>query len=323
MKVGGGVSYIVGPMGAGKTLRAVRGIINGVCNRKYVVTNIRLREGWEYKVANHVARTASKAKKERIAAKVKGYYLFVEELDHAFNLITGTEIPGTSEGRALFYWDESQNDLNNRTWRGKSADDEKRKAEAEKRVDILEVATQFRKLGIEGYVLSQHTDNTDVAIRRACNWVIRLQNQREQTRMLGMRVTPWPLFLAFWYPSNVVLGKAQPVKTERYFLDWHRHLYDTMGLYHGVANRAEGGRVMLPVHGLSDEEKAHLLKTVAAGNIPAATEGESDEEGEATSSRSRLWVPPGSSSPSLGDAGRSRTPKLRVPIPTSAPGGSS
>jgi hypothetical protein len=246
---------------------------------------------------------------------MRGYYLFVEELDHAFNLITSTEIPGTGESRAKFYWDESQNDLNNRTWRGKSADDKKRREEAEKRVDILEVATQFRKLGIEGYVLSQHTDNTDVAIRRACNWVIRMQNQREQTRVLGMRITPWPLFLAFWYPANVVMGKAQPIKTERYFLDWHRKIYDTMGLYHGVANRAEGGRVTLPKHGLSDEEKDYLLKKLSGGVSPAALgdaliEGSTSPEPERSSA---LWTP------SSGDGGRSRTPTFRVPIPTSAP----
>lgn len=311
MKVGGGVSYIVGPMGSGKTLRAVRGIVRAVCNHQYVVTNIRLMEGWENCVASHIARTASRSKKQRIAERIRGYYIFVEELDHAFALITSTEIPGKGEGRAKLYWDESQNDLNNRTWRGKSADDAKRREEAEKRVDILEVATQFRKLGIEGYVLSQHTDNTDVAIRRACNWVIRLQNQREQTRLLGMRVTPWPLFLAFWYPANVVIGKSQPVKTERYFLDWHRKIYDTMGLYHGVEKRKEAGRVTLPLEGLSDEQKKRILEIVMAGGNPATT---TSVEDDATSlRRSSLWTP------ASGDAGRSRTPTLRVPIPTSAP----
>lgn len=319
MNVGGGVSYIVGPMGSGKTLRAVRGLIKALCNHQYVVTNIRLIDGWEHVVASHYARTASKARKERIAERLRGFYLFVEELDHAFNLITSTEIPGKGESRAKFYWDESQNDLNNRTWRGKSANEQTRREEAEKRVDILEVATQFRKLGIEGYVLSQHTDNTDVAIRRACNWVIRMQNQREQTRMLGMRITPWPLFLAFWYPSNVVIGKANPVKTERYFLDWHRRIYDTMGLYHGVANRAEGGRTPLPAHGLTDAEKEYLLKMISGGVSPAAN-GAADDKAVTSSARSELWTP--SSSPSSPGAGRSRKPTFRVPSPTSLPGGS-
>jgi len=315
MNVGGGVSYIVGPMGSGKTLRAVRGIVRAVCNHQYVVTNIRLIEGWENVVANHVARTASKAKRKRIAERVKGYYIFVEELEHAFTLITSTEIPGKGEGRAKLYWDESQNDLNNRTWRGRSADDKKRREEAEKRVDILEVATQFRKLGIEGYVLSQHTDNTDVAIRRACNWVVRLQNQREQMRVLGMRVTPWPLFLAFWYPANVVIGKANPIKTERYFLDWHRNIYDTMGLYHGVEKQRAEGRVALPIVGLSDDQKEKLLQIVMAGGNPATTSVEDETTTSSEQpSRSSLWTP------ASAGAERSRIPTLRVPIPTSAPG---
>jgi hypothetical protein len=46
-----------------------------------------------------------------------------------------------------------------------------------------------------------------------------------------LRVTPSPLFLAARYPTNIPLGtKARPTKVERYFLGWHRHLYDTFGV---------------------------------------------------------------------------------------------
>ena len=49
---------------------------------------------------------------------------------------------------------------------------------------------------------------------------MRLQNQREQTRLLGLRVSPWPLFLASWFPTHIVHGKTgSPVKVERYFRD--------------------------------------------------------------------------------------------------------
>lgn len=262
MKVGGGMSYIVGPMGSGKTLRAVRGITLALCNHKYVVTNIPLREGWADTVARHAAPFSSQEKRQRIADKLQRFYLFADNLDDAETLLTGADFPGDKEGRVKWYWDESHNDLNNRTWQGRSADEKKRAAEREKRTDLLEVTTQFRKLGVEGYVLSQHTDNTDAQIRRVCNYVIRMQNQREQTRLLGMRITPWPLFLAFWYPANVVIGKSQPLQTERYFLSWHRHIYDTMSLYHGLKG-SERGRLPLPVGGLETSVE-ELIATLNA-----------------------------------------------------------
>jgi hypothetical protein len=261
MKIAGGMSYIVGPMGSGKTLRAVRGITKALCNHNYVVTNVPLKEDWPYLIARHAAPFASRAKRQRIADKLQRFYLFAETLDDAQLILTQAGFPGTKEGRVKWYWDESHNDLNNRTWQGRSADEQKRAKQREERVDLLEVTTQFRKLGIEGYLLSQHTDNTDAQIRRTCNFVIRMQNQREQTRMLGIRVTPWPLFLAFWYPANVVIGKTQPLQIERYFLSWHRHLYDTMSLYHGLKG-SEQGRFELPPEGLnhSVEELLAILR---------------------------------------------------------------
>jgi hypothetical protein len=79
---------------------------------------------------------------------------------------------------------------------------------------------------------------------------VRLQNQREQTRLLGLRVTPWPLFLAIWLPTNTPLvSKQKPLKVERYFLDWHRHLYDTHGLYHGLEAADELDVIRLPEGG--------------------------------------------------------------------------
>ena len=249
MKIGGGMSYIVGPMGSGKTLRAVRGICDALCRHEYVVTNVPLKDGWADLIARHASPLGSKAKRQKIADKLQRYYIFTEGLEDATLILTGATFPGAREGRVKWFWDESHNDLNNRTWQGRSVQDEERKVERAARIDLLEVTTQFRKLGIEGYLLSQHTDNTDAQVRRACNFVIKMQNQREQTRMLGMRVTPWPLFLAFWYPANVVLGKAEPLKVERYFLSWHRHLYDTMSLYHGLKG-LEGERYEIPAEGL-------------------------------------------------------------------------
>jgi len=222
MKIGGGLNYVVGPMGAGKTLYGTRRIVSAVTSGQYAVTNIELRPGWEQMVANHIARFHRGAKREKIAARIKSLYVYETELAEARRY----KLRGTPrEGRALFMWDEGHNDLNNRKWKDDG------------RAEVLEWATQLRKLGYIGFLLSQHQDNTDAALRRVCNYIVKLQNQKEQTRMLGIRVTPLPLFLAAWYPAHLAFGnmKTKPVTVERYFLSWHKNLYDTFGLFHGVA----------------------------------------------------------------------------------------
>lgn len=218
-------------MGAGKSLYGVRNIVGGLLQGKYCVTNVELREDAFERIAHKVARY-SKAKQSRLIDRLGAQYIYTEDLYEARNY----RLPGTGEARGLLVWDESHNDLNNRDWR-----------ESENRKEILKWGTQLRKLGFLGLLLSQHADNTDVALRRICNYVVRLQNQREQMRVLGLRVTPWPLFLASWYPAHVPIRTqkgglgVQPIKVERYFLDWHRHLYDTFGIFHGLDSNDEGG----------------------------------------------------------------------------------
>jgi hypothetical protein len=167
---------------------------------------------------------------------VRRFYVFETDLSEAMRY----RVPGRGESRALFLWDEAHNDLNNRTYRDRDQ-------------QLLEWATQLRKLGFEGVLLSQSHENTDAQLRRICNWLVRLQNQKESVRLLGIRASPWPLFIAWWYMSNVPQGSKQtPLRTERYFLGWHRHLYDTLELFHGLAlldettarvvNLPQGGR---------------------------------------------------------------------------------
>lgn len=235
MKVGGGLNYVTGPMGSGKSLYGVRRIVSDVCMNRYAVTNVELKPGWAPRVARHFAPWRSSAARARIAARLESYYVYETDLPQAMRY----RLPGTGESRGSFIWDETHNDLNNRDWR-----DEGRGA-------ILEWATQLRKLGFVGFLLSQHAENTDVALRRVCTYLVRLQNQREQTRALGMRVTPWPLFLAAWYPAHLAFKgqPSKPVKVERYFLTWHRHLYDTLGLYHGLAGLDHEDVIALPSGG--------------------------------------------------------------------------
>ena len=249
MKVGGGLNYVTGPMGAGKSLYGVRRIVAHLIAGRYAVTNVELLPGWSERVAWHVAAWRGRGKRARIAARLECFYVYETELEKAMRY----RLPGRGEARGVFVWDETHNDLNNRAWRD------------EGRAPILEWATQLRKLGYVGFLLSQHADNTDAALRRVCGFQVRLQNQKEQTRLLGLRVTPWPLFLAAWYPTNIPLGtKAKPMKVERYFLGWHRHLYDTFGLYHGLT--------------LAENAGVEVLQ-LPAGGRPAAAPAEGRPEG--------------------------------------------
>jgi hypothetical protein len=236
MKVGGGLNYVTGPMGAGKSLYGVRRIVDAVTSGRYVVTNVELHADAFDRIASHVQRFVPARRARGLSERLAAHYVYETDLTEARRY----RLPGKGEARGIFCWDETHNDLNNRSWKDDG------------RAQTLEWATQLRKLGYVGFLLSQHTDNTDAALRRVCNFVVRLQNQREQTRVMGLRVTPLALFLACWYPSNTPLNARQvkPMRVERYFLDWHRHLYDTHGLYHGLAvSDEEHGVINLPAGG--------------------------------------------------------------------------
>jgi len=248
-------------MGSGKSLYGVRRIVQTVSMERYAVTNVELLDGWADRVARHFAWWRLPRARRRIADKLLRYYVYETDLAEA----TRYRLHGRGEARGTFIWDETHNDLNNRSWR-----ERRKQHETARGTDaLLEWATQLRKLGFVGFLLSQHAENTDVALRRVCSFVVRLQNQKEQTRLLGMRVTPWPLFLAAWYPTNVPLtDKVKPIKVERYFLGWHRHLYDTLGLYHGLVTLDDiGDVVLLPPGGRAHPEGE--APTVTGDGAPA------------------------------------------------------
>jgi hypothetical protein len=257
VSIGGGLAYVVGPMGAGKSLYGVRRIVQTLTTGGYAVTNIELLPGWADRVARHYGRTASVKQRRRIADKCRAHYVYEQSLSDAMRY----RLPGKGEARGCFMWDEGHNDLNNRSWK------------QDGRAEILEWATQLRKLGFVGYLLSQHADNTDAALRRVANAVVRLQNQREHTRVLGVRITPIPLFLACWYPTHAPLtSKTEPFRVERYFLSWHKHLYDTFGLYHGLADPDDDANVIrLPAGGWQrpDPQGSELPPSQATGSLAA------------------------------------------------------
>jgi hypothetical protein len=170
------------------------------------------------------------------------------------------------EGRAVFVWDESHNDLNNRDFEGVGSEDKvvfkgKRMSERQRDKEIKRMtirwATQLRKLGFSGYLLSQHHENTDAQLRRVCNHIIRLQNQRNSEGGWIAKLLPkrWTLFLVYWYPAHLASGTAehmiQPVRRERYWLPWTRNLYDSWDTFSGIdLDDNEDSPVLLSPNGI-------------------------------------------------------------------------
>jgi hypothetical protein len=266
VRVAGGLNYVVGPMGSGKSLYGVRKIVGYLLSGQYAVTNVELYDDAFDAIALRVVRTRPWAwrRRQAISDRLRSLYVYETDLAEA----VWYRLPGRGEARGVFVWDETHNDLNNRNWRERA----KVHSTARGTDALLEWATQLRKLGYVGFLLSQHHENTDAALRRVCSFVVRMQNQREQTRMLGIRVTPWPLFLASWFPTNVALSdKLKPMQVERYFLGWHRRLYDTYGLYHGlVADDEDTSRVIyLPAGGRAGPDPQGQARPLPAERVTA------------------------------------------------------
>src|SRR4051794_39882939 len=107
-------------------------------------------------------------------------------------------------------------------------------------------------MGYIGVLISQHQDNTDAALRRVAGWRIRMTNQRERVRLLGLRVMPIPFFIASYFPANDPLTpQAKPQFYERFFLTWHKKLYDSHGIFAGLFDDLAplGDRITLPAPG--------------------------------------------------------------------------
>ena len=100
MRVGGGLRYVTGPMGAGKSLYGVRQIMRYLCEGKYVITNVRLYDDFAERAAYHICRTRP-SKRATVADKLLRYYIYEEHLSDAIRY----RVPGRGESRALMVCD--------------------------------------------------------------------------------------------------------------------------------------------------------------------------------------------------------------------------
>lgn len=271
-----GLNYVVGPMGSGKSMFGVRTIVGALTAGKYVITNCRLLPGWAEKVCEwyHPRDNRDPARRAARIAFLEAHYIYERSLRTAMRYrVPCARCGGDTrecghvgpfqEARAVFVWDETHNDLNNRDYQGHGDSREAREAEKERRRIVIRWATQLRKLGFSGYLLSQHHENTDAQLRRVCNHLIRLQNQRNVVGIAKLLPQKWTLFLCYWYPAHLADNKGehliQPVRMDRYWLPKERHLYDSWETFHGIDE-------------LDGEDRPILLPAIAlelkAGSTP-------------------------------------------------------
>jgi hypothetical protein len=242
--VPGGLNYVTGPMGSGKSIFGVKEIVKALSEGKYVITNVELLPGWSEKVA---AKRYPKRKRDAGRAMIEGLYVYETSLRRAMRYRVPcarcgepVKVCGHSgayqEARAIFVWDETHNDLNNRDYQGHGSTREERDSERERRRLVIRWATQLRKLGFVGYLLSQHHENTDAQLRRVCNHLIMLQNQRNRGGFGMLLPRRLARFLVYWYPAHLADGttRVPSVKRDAYFLPWERILYDSWATYHGI-----------------------------------------------------------------------------------------
>jgi len=279
----GGMSYVVGPMGSGKSMFGVGQIVKALCDGKYVVTNVellpvghtQLPEGWASAlVRKRFPRDWRNPERRRARiAWLEGYYVYETSLRKAmrYRLPCATcggdarvcgHLGPAQEARGLFVWDETHNDLNNRDYAGHGNTVQERNDERERRRHVIRFATQLRKLGYAGYLLSQHQENTDKQLQRVCNWIVKLQNQRNAEGFWLAQLLPrrWTVFLHYHFPTNLAdpQGSFRGVRATyvgRYVLPWHRCLYDSWATYAGIDD--DGGLddspVLLPGGGLGGQ----------------------------------------------------------------------
>jgi hypothetical protein len=239
VKVDGGLGMTVAPMGGGKSLYEVRRGIAHMLAGGWWVTNVELGvfrdglfyggdEAWALKVAQHVA-PLSRRNRHLVRDKLLRSYVYTEDLEYALRHAVPRELRRPGHALCRIGWDESLADLNAREWdggRGKTKDD---------RAELFERVPMLRKNGAFANLLVQHEELLDKNARRICNWYVRVENQREAARVMGMRLPMLPpLFLAFWYRPNKADKTdrgVRAVKVERFIRGWQANLYDSLGVY--------------------------------------------------------------------------------------------
>lgn len=211
------INYITGTLGAGKSMYGARLAGRALLSGKVVATNVRFVDGWVDIVLskNPYYRMGNKDRKRGLRDDMLRRYAYVPNI---WELLSA-RLHGRGEGRGVMLLDEAHNEVNNRNW-----------ADANQQ-ESLNKLTLARKRGWHTYVISQHIDNTDAAIRRIATVHIRCLNWQQMTRVpvIGISPLPFPIFLAQAYAVNQAsnVSASKRLYGELYRVGWYARLYDT------------------------------------------------------------------------------------------------
>lgn len=209
------IVLVTGPPGNGKSFYAIRKVAQALEDGKIVASNVQLREDWvEFLAKRNVVRHLKPGATRRFRKTAASRYHYSEDLDELFRL----RLRGSGESRGVMVLDEAHNWMNARAW---TADD---------RQTIVRFASQHRKLGWDVYVLAQQAEMLDKQVRNLFEYHVQLRNLR-RARYLGIPISPINLFLGVWLWHS---AQRVVLKREVFRLSYHKKLYDTYQLSHGL-----------------------------------------------------------------------------------------
>jgi hypothetical protein len=182
------VTHIIGKLGSGKSLYAVKMIIDTLLQtEKHIYTNVRLRDFWDYKVVSmtrstfknlirfilspFISRNVYRSWLAKSYALRYHYFTDINELVKAC-----LELKTDKEHTRLFVWDEIHLELNAREWKSTS-------------MKVIQFFSMSRKLGFDVLMITQLKSALDRQVRDLAEEVYELKNLANY-RPLGYRIFP-------------------------------------------------------------------------------------------------------------------------------------
>lgn len=222
------IRAVVGKLRSGKTCHSVCELTDALLDGKPVATNIRLVDGWEYRLARRrlVTKLRGKQAVEQEAARLRSRYLFSRDLDELQAVELGCSVCGLSrsencghsdgfrEQRGLWVLDEAHEVLNARTW---SQEDRNRQ------VQWISLAGHR---GWKVLLITHDIESLDRQIRARVTDIEYVRDLR-QVQIAGIPLVPVPVFLLIrvW---NAGSGAKRHISRRRVrMLDDRAKLYDT------------------------------------------------------------------------------------------------
>lgn len=232
-----------GQPGHGKSYGAIRVIRDALENGQWVATNIELRDGWaEVMAKTNWFRRLIPGRVRKVAADYERRTYITHDLSEFARL----RLPPCKkcdqckkgmrcrkEGRGRLVLDEAHNWLNARTWDADESGEARTRAEAtRKRLNVVRLFSQHRKLGWHVDLITQDEANLDRQVRSLFEYHVHLKNLRK-FRVLGLvPIVPCNLFVAVthWHDND-----KSRLGVETFLLNKKlARCYDTTATSHGL-----------------------------------------------------------------------------------------